>query len=564
MIRGNWGDEERENALVQLEIGLPGARADAAELVEVVLEDTGARFAGAAAAVSGVEHAGVIRPSWFVHGGARVRVEVEVPESAPELRWHDGAAADVGPRVVRVIDDGEVRELARSAGASDWRHRRASLSAWAGRRVVIELASLGEGVGLFGDPRVLSAREQPGPVLLVYLIDTLRADRLGAWGSRVSGVSPQLDRLASEGVVLRNAISSSSWTKPAIPTLMTGIWPTTHQVGATSYADRLPASVGLVQEAFRRGGWRTGSFAANPLGSTLSGLERGFGTAVPPRYWEGRVGRLGHPAAPQLHETALAWLDEEPDRPAFAYVHTLEVHRYKAPMYAQPTGSLQQPYDAAIRDADARLGELLEALRTRGRISELLLVVVSDHGHSFGEHGLRGHGRSVFQTEIHIPLLFWAPGRLEPAAVSRPVGLPDLAPTLVELAGLPPLPEADGRSLAPVLREGREPEHDFVAAALLRYVHRPEAPQQFAVLSPELRKLVRTAVAKPWRFDIAADPGEVHGTRRAGRPAPGHPRGLAARPGGRRGGLPRAPRKRSFGGPRRGRAERLRALGYLE
>ena len=144
----------------------------------------------------------------------------------------------------------------------------------------------GSGTGLFGNPRIIQSQSgQRAKDVLVYLIDTLRADRLGAGGGPAPGVSPTMDRLAREGAWLDLVLSSSPWTKPAIATLMSGILPTTHRVGAGTYTDRMPGTVALVQERFRAAGWRTGSFSASPLGSTLSALERGFDAAYPPRHW---------------------------------------------------------------------------------------------------------------------------------------------------------------------------------------------------------------------------------------------------------------------------------------
>jgi len=506
--RDNWDDaagDPEEAKLEQIGILLPGARLADVELREVAILSPGAVYAGAPAGVRSVDRDGLIRPAWYVHGGARVRLPLTLPDGEPELRWHDGSQRGAGPRVVRVWDGTTSVELARSEGDSRWTFAKASLAPFAGRSVVIELATEGRGIGFFGDPRVAQA-EAPAArrLVIVYLIDTLRADRIGAWGSAASPGTPVVDRLAREGVIFRNAISSSSWTKPAIPTLMTGVWATTHRVGASSYADRLQASVPLLQERFREAGWRTGSFAASSLGSTLSGLERGFSPALTPRFWRGRTQLGAHPAADQLHAELLAWLDEEPSAPAFAYVHTLEPHEYPRERY-EADEPLDR-YQAAIHDADARLGELLQALADRKRLEQLLLVVVSDHGHSFGEQNVEGHGTGLFQAQVHIPLIFWCPGRLPALAVEATAGLPDVAPTLLELAGLPALPAADGRSLVPLISGGRL-ERPFVASALRRYVWYPEAPPQSALVTRDLQKIIESA-GQEVRYDLARDPTE--------------------------------------------------------
>ena len=509
-IRGSWDDETRTGSLSRFEMTFSGVRPEDVVLDAASLEGPGSLFEGAIAASRPVEIDGVIRRSWYVHGGGAVRIAVQLPRAELELRWHEGSAQGSSSGTVKVIDGDKVTELSSDGPGSGWRREARSLAPWRGRSVVLEFSANGGGVAAFGEPRIVPVGIWPDPPLvIVYLIDTLRADRLGAWGSPVPSVSPVIDRLAAEGAMFSRAITSSPSTKPAIPTLMTGIWPTVHRVGAVSDTDRLPGSVRLVQERFRDAGWRTGSFTANPLGSTLSGLERGFGTALPPRHWRDRIGPLGHPSADQLQDALTAWLDEEPDQPAFAYVHTLEVHEYYKPLFQNQVRKGMTPYDIAVNDADTKLGELIEQLRSRGRLSHLLLVVLSDHGESFGDHGLQGHGSGLFQSQLHVPLVFWGPDLVSRREIDQPVGLPDVAPTLLDLAALPGLPEASGRSVASYLSGNAEPVHDYVAAAFLRFIWNPDAPRQYALVTGQWWKVLRSEDAFELQFDLTTDPQEV-------------------------------------------------------
>ena len=580
VLRGNWTGAATPSELERLELELPGATLDGVRLERVVIEDERALFAGAGAGPKEVERNGIVRPAWYVNGGARVRLPVRLPDAAPELRWHDAAAGEVS-RTLRVLADDRAVDLSGAAGEADWSARRASLAAWAGREIVLELAAEGPGSALFGDPRIVSpapARETPDvlagetpdvlagetPDVLLYLIDTLRADALGALGSPRRGVTPVLDRLAREGLVFARAISTSSWTKPAIPTLMTGLHPAAHGVGATSYTDRLPAGVELLQSTFRAAGWRAGSFAANPLGSTLSGLERGFGAAYTPRHWHGSLGDLEHPPAALLHASLLAWIDEEPDLPFFAYVHTLEPHEWERARYAADLPRGWDAYDAAVHDADARLGELLAALGARGR--QPLVVVASDHGESLGEHGVLRHGTTLYQTELHVPLVFWAPGRLPPMTVTEPVSLEDIAPTLLELLGLPALPAATGVSLARWPRDGRPPAaaRGGVSSELGRYVWTPSAPRGHSLVAADGSKRVEIEGAAALGYDLAADPCEVRplleiAERLAAEQAAQRAREIAARAG-----FVERHGEGVRGAFDAGEVEQLRALGYVE
>ena len=459
--------------------------------------------------------------------------EVDVPAEEAELRWYDGALGTGAVRVVQIIEGFKGTELSRRPGiGASWVHLSKSLSAWAGRRVTIELSNEGEGVGFFGVPQVVRVRpDRRAPDVLVYLLDTLRADRLGAWGS-TAGNSPTFDRIASEGVAFRWAFSSSSWTKPAIPTLMTGVLPTVHGVGSfdvepgrpprPAFGSRLPDGVAVLAERFRGAGWRTASFVANPWGSALSGLDRGFSTARLPRSWPGRLGEAADQVdARDMHDSFLAWLDEEADRPYFAYIHTMEVHEY----LARPYIGSPDPYGAAVRDAGLKLAELLEALRRRGRLDDLLLVVVSDHGESLGEREMVpgmpfvGHGISLYQAEVHIPILFWSTAHLSPAHIEHPVMLADVAPTLLDLFGLDPLLEAHGRSLLPLLRGRKGPVHDAVWMSLVSGQGEQHRLPSYAVVSHDLKKVYEkpnygtcswsTLPLCMLSFDLDEDPGEA-------------------------------------------------------
>lgn len=509
-LHGNWEDGMRRGRLVSLQLALLGARPETARLASVTLRRSGATLEPFAARAAVAERQGRLHPSWWVRGGAAAELQVAIPATGePELRWYDAALGDTRARRIELLSDGEpvmLREV--TAGGRSWRPRRASLVSWAGRNVRVRLSTEGDGVGLFGDPRVVTAGGDDRPMdVIVYLIDTLRADQLGAFGAPLPDASPTLDRLAEEGVAFELAISSSSWTKPAVATLMTGILPTTHRVGSRTLSDRLPASVALLQERFRNAGWRSSSFSANPLGSALSGLERGFDMALPPRFWKGRAELGFHPSGSQLREALLRWIDEEPERPFFAYVHVMEVHPHGRHRRSAPQAPGLSSYAAAVREADEDVGLLLDALAERGRDENLLFVVVADHGESWGAHGVKGHGTALYQEQIHIPLILWSRD-LAARVVTVPVSLADVAPSLIDAFGLPPLEEAEGVSFEPLLGGGSVAPR-WAPSALIRFVHRPDAPPQFSLVSPEGLKSIRSADGRRLRFDLRRDPKET-------------------------------------------------------
>ena len=166
------------------------------------------------------------------------------------------------------------------------------------------------------------------------------------------------------------------------------------------------------------------------------------------------------------------------------------------------------PYDFAVQDADARFGELLAGLAERGLAENTLVVVVSDHGESFGDHGVRDHGTGLYQSQVHVPMLFWAGGALPTVGVGDVVGLADIAPTLLDLLRLPPLPGADGASLAAYFRGAAAPVHESVPAERIRYVWQPGDAEIHAVVRQDKKKLIRQADDEQ-AFDLAADACET-------------------------------------------------------
>jgi arylsulfatase A-like enzyme len=270
-------------------------------------------------------------------------------------------------------------------------------------------------------------------------IDTLRADRVGAYGD-ASARTPVLDRLAREGVLFERALSPAPLTLPTHATLLTGLLPPEHGVrGNGSFVlNPAPATLG---EAFRTRGLRSGAFVgAFPLASRF-GLDRGFDRyddsfqRAPGLHFE-----FAERRAERVVEAAQAWLAETPG-PVFLWAHLYDPH---AP-YDPPQGFRgPDPYRGEIAYADAMLGRLLESWSARPGPS--FVAVTSDHGEAFGERGEESHGLFVYDTTLRVPLVLKGPGVPAGRRVKAPVSLKDLPATLAELAGAG---QMKGRSLAP-------------------------------------------------------------------------------------------------------------------
>ncbi|MCC7354077.1 MAG: sulfatase, partial [Anaerolineae bacterium] len=351
------------------------------------------------------------------------------------------------------------------------------------------LALVGTRGGLWLQERLAVARLPQAPAgspnILVIVVDTLRADHLSAYGyARLT--SPNLDRLAGQGVLFENAFSTSSWTKPSHASLLTGRYPHEHRADAAWPLDGRYPTIG---EALQTLGYRTGAFSANyDTFNQISGLGRGFqhfedffrsvpNMAVHTLY--GRVAeyyvlhralgleyRVDRSRAAGINRSVLRWLDQDRGKPFFAFLNYFDSHapyippqpyRSKFSPVREPGGQINtdwgmdhiyvpmtpeqlqgevDAYDGGIAYVDAQIGQLLSALQERDLADKTLVVITSDHGESFGEHGLLEHNNSLYREVIHVPLIFWWPGhvpagtRLDQIVTNAalPATLLDLAP----------------------------------------------------------------------------------------------------------------------------------------
>ena len=316
---------------------------------------------------------------------------------------------------------------------------------------------------LAGLPQPVCAGEFTGPVV-IYLVDTLRADRVSVYGTPLP-TTPAAERLAAEGIVFENAYSLSSWTRASVSTLLTSQLPT-----ATGAIDRngvLDPAVPYLPEGLKRLGFGTAAFVTNAnIFDLRLGFQRGFDTFQP-------VSGKAHPgsaSAREAMEPTLHFVQGQTSAKFFLYVHVLDPHDRKAsegsngyflePAYQnlfaheppRPTSGpgprIPIDYDRAVRQADDQFARLVAALKAKGFWDSALVIYTSDHGVEFGEHGGRGHGQTLYEEQIHIPLLVKLPGGTgRKTRRSDLVSLADIVPTVAELTGLGRSAEWIGRSL---------------------------------------------------------------------------------------------------------------------
>ncbi len=315
--------------------------------------------------------------------------------------------------------------------------------------------------------------QEPGgrPNVVVITIDTLRFDHLG-FGGNPRETAPFLRELAARGTVFDRAFSTSSWTAPATASLFTGLYPTRHGVVLGFFAQfrqldaeqesetlelrQLPPHRPTLPELFREAGYGTFGLATNlNIGSEL-GFDRGFD----------RFEKLDERPATEVLDRLIEWKPEiAAAEPYFLYLHFNDVHgpyEEHAPWFEPSTDSRVRAI-SAYQSEISFLDEVLRRIHDELSIDEhTLLVVVSDHGEEFMEHGQWEHQFKLFRELTQVLFLVHGPGLGVPAQrIEASVALVDVLPTVAELAGLSNGPACNGRSLAPLLRED-DPDQDFL------------------------------------------------------------------------------------------------------
>lgn len=308
------------------------------------------------------------------------------------------------------------------------------------------------------------ARERPLNVVLV-VIDTLRADRLGAYGySR--DTSPNLDALAQRGVRFARVEAQSSWTKASMASLWSGFYPQRTRV--QRFTDALPREARLPAEILSDLGYRTAGIWRNGWVANNFGFAQGFDLYFRPIKSRptktasvGNVTRPNPSAHPLLGtdldvtDSAIEFLRGATQDPFLLYVHYMDVHQYvyadSSPNFGTDSSDI---YDAAIHWVDRNVGMLVDAMSRQRLLETTLVVIASDHGEGFGEHGLEGHARSLHAETQWTPLLFLLPTALDKELViEERVANVDIWPTILDLIDAPPIPRAEGRSLVPLMRD---------------------------------------------------------------------------------------------------------------
>lgn len=391
-------------------------------------------------------------------------------------------------------------------------------------------------------------RASSAPPIIMILVDTLRADYLGAYGFE-GEISPNIDAFAEEAVLFDNCFSQAPWTKPSIASLFTSLQPPVHRVyshggkfGARGDAERtetLSDEAVTLAEALKAGGYATAAFVANPWIRQKHGFGQGFDV------FDSHASGNGVVAEPIL-AAARKWMAGVPaGQPYFAYVHLMDVHGpydapdedYDAVRDSPEFGSEPEPltrsqigrvpsylrrspwvrgavdlrlwrarYAANVHALDRRLGPFFEELREAGVLDAALVVITADHGEQLYEHGGWDHGNSLYDEELHVPLIIRLPrGGNQGHRVDAVVSLVDVMPTLIGFARAPGVDGLQGRDLS-----GSIGAESRSLASVASFATAVKWKPELRSLRTERYKLIKKGESSRRQlYDLRSDPGEL-------------------------------------------------------
>lgn len=387
------------------------------------------------------------------------------------------------------------------------------------------------------------------PNVLLISVDTLRSDHLGCYGySR--NTSPNIDRLAAEGVLFENQISSTSWTLPAHAALFTSLADSVH--GCLDTDKTLDDSFLTLAERFKAGGYQTVGFFSGPYLHPAFGLGQGFDhyenctsygkllDGQPSAEWamDQKVMQSSHRdiTNPIVYAAFQRWLESHGGARFFMFIHMWDVHfdfippppyrlkfdpDYDGPItgenfFFDPRINARMPkrdrehlialYDGEIAWTDMHIGKILLDLREAGLLDNTIVALTSDHGTEFFEHNGKGHRMTLFDEVLKVPLVICYPPRLRGGVrATAQTRVIDVGPTLLELAGLPPAEDVMGKSLVP-LAAGKPPGFDNTAVSELFSVGR----RMRTIRTLDWKFFDDIAKNRTFYFALHADPRESH------------------------------------------------------
>lgn len=356
-------------------------------------------------------------------------------------------------------------------------------------------------------PQPKRVRSKPNVVLIT--IDTLRADHLGCYGNK--GVrTPNIDAVAADGTRMQRAYTPVPITLPSHTVMMTGTYPMKsgmHDFSGNTLSPEQPTLASVLKS----NGYQTGAVVASAVLDSRFGLNHGFDFYYDHfdfnRLLETNLDAMERPGN-VVADQALAWLGEHGRKPFFLWMHLYDPHYPYTPPSPYAEQYKSHPYDGEIAFADAQVGRVIQLLKKSGLYDQTLVVIAGDHGEGLGEHGEKTHGFFIYNSTLHVPLIFKFPAETSiPRIAGTAVSLVDLMPTVLDVVGIDIPHDVQGHSLLPLLAQKATPVTSPVyAESFLPRLHFNwselrglEAENYHYIDGP-----------KPELYDLGTDPGEVH------------------------------------------------------
>jgi arylsulfatase A-like enzyme/Tfp pilus assembly protein PilF len=344
--------------------------------------------------------------------------------------------------------------------------------------------------------------------VVIITLDTTRADRIGAYGDRAA-VTPNLDRLAQEGVLFEQAITSAPLTLPAHSTIFTGLLPPRPGVRDNGGYVLDPKHTTLAK-SLKDAGFATGAFVGAFVLDGKWGLDQGFDTYVDKfdvsKYKSISLGDVAR-RADEVVQNAMPWLEQHAGGRFFAWLHFYDAHSPYDPPEPFKSQFRDRPYAGEIAFVDQQVGRVLRWLDNRGLTDKTIVVALGDHGESLHEHGEATHGLYIYEAATRIPMIVRAPvDGFKGRRVKSVVRGEDIMPTILDLLGRPAPKDVQGRSLLPLM-DGRSADLNLDAYSESLYARNHYGWSELRSLRSGRFKFIATT--KPELYDLERDPGEA-------------------------------------------------------
>jgi choline-sulfatase len=441
-------------------------------------------------------------------------------------------------------DGGQPEELFSAKGEETWTEAQVDLTRFANQAIRLDLVATGpEARAGWGEPAIMvppADSDKPAvktalPArpknVIVILIDTVRAEAFDAIRPDNDVETPRFDAFAGQSTVFAHAYNNENWTKPSVATILTGLYPSTHDTKKDESA--IPDEVELLSQRLQKQGFATAGFVANGYVSDKFGFQRGWDS------FRNYIRENKSSEAEHVFGDALAWVTERKQatdaKPFFLYLQTIDPHvTYKAPLeyvqkyhaekYDGPLGPtidavelqnlssgklapterdvawLRATYNAEVTYHDEHMGKFFDQLQTMGLLEDTMIVITNDHGEEINDHGKFGHGHTLFDELLRSPLLMYFPGMFPAGAkINDVVETVDVTPTIIDALGLEPMAQADGTSLLPLIH-GKPIQRPTYAVSEFLDGRRAVRVGNW--------KLMRSTSTWANLFDVIADPDE--------------------------------------------------------